>query len=135
MANGNANRGVSVAIRHGPGIDVPENMHGHDYSYHRTRRPRDQRAAEPDSAYLQCVIPTGHGPSIDFPWRGVVTRDGWKYVALEGQPLYMFNLKNDPYEQVNLAHHAHARNKRKELNALTQEWIDRTNDTFTLPSF
>jgi hypothetical protein len=31
---------------------------------------------EPDSAYLQSVIPTMHADSVDKPWRGIVTRDG-----------------------------------------------------------
>jgi hypothetical protein len=32
----------------------------------------------PDSAFLQCVIPAGHGNSIDRLWRAVATVDGWK---------------------------------------------------------
>ncbi len=115
------------------GIPAPDTMQGYDYS--NRLHKRNKADDEPDSAYLQCVIPTGHGPSIDLPWRGVVTRDGWKYVALEGQPFMMFNLKEDPYEQVNLAHHAHARHHRARLNALTAQWIEKTGDSFELPQF
>jgi hypothetical protein len=42
-------------------------------------------AAEPDSVYLQNVIPTGHPDSINTPYRGLVTRDGWKYVCFENR--------------------------------------------------
>ena len=113
------------------GIDAPDGMQGHDYSGC-VRKDR-QRGTPPESAYLQCVVPTGHAPSIDLPWRGVATRDGWKYVAFEHCPAFMFNLNEDPYEQVNLAHHAYARQHRKRLNDMTADWIARTGDSFALP--
>ncbi len=115
------------------GIDAPPAMEGFDYSG--GFFPDRRRSDEPGSAYLQSVVPTGHGPSVDLPWRGVVTADGWKYAAFEHQPYLMFNLNDDPYEQLNLAHHAHARAHRKRLNDLTADWIERTGDTFALPSF
>ena len=113
------------------GLDTPDGLPGFDYSgaVHAERRRDDK----PDAAYLQCVIPTGHAPSIDRPWRGLLTRDGWKYVALSGQPMMLFNLNEDPYEQVNLAWHAHAEHRRRELNDRLRQWIDRTGDRFVLP--
>jgi len=115
-------------------VPIPEHVAGHDYSVYRRRRGGQiDPASEPDSAYLQSVVPTGHGPSIDLPWRGVTTRDGWKYVAYPGTPAFLFNLNHDPHEQVNLAHHAHSKGKRKELNDLTRRWIERTDDRFELP--
>ena len=113
-------------------------MQGYDYSPLIRQAPWDGRPAcddAPTEAYLQCVVPTQHGPSIDLPWRGIVTEDGWKYVAIEGQPLYMYDLSEDPYELHNMAHHAEYKNKRHELNTLLQTWIDKTDDTFTLPEF
>jgi arylsulfatase A-like enzyme len=113
------------------GIDKPDWMRGHDYSGHRlSDRPQ---ASVPDSAFLQCVIPTGHGDSVDRPWRGVVTLDGWKYVALEGQPWLMFNLNEDPYELANLAHNTRYRAERKRLQERLAAWIDETGDRFSLP--
>ncbi|NGP45267.1 hypothetical protein G4V62_09985 [Bacillaceae bacterium SIJ1] len=50
---------------------------------------------------------------MDKPWRGVVTVDGWKYVCFEGVPWLMFNLNEDPYEQVNLAHNSLYKKERK----------------------
>jgi arylsulfatase A-like enzyme len=106
-------------------------MCGHDYSGQRL--PGRPQLEAPDSAFLQCVIPTGHGDSVDRPWRGVVTVDGWKYVALEGQPWLMFNLNEDPYELANLAYNARYRAERKRLHERLAQWIDETQDTFALP--
>ncbi len=111
------------------GVDVPDWMEGTDYSQLRVGKMENA----PDSAYLQSVVPTGHGDSIDRPWRGVTTEDGWKYIALEGQPWLMFNLNEDPYEQANLAHNSMYRGKRKELNERLAKWIADTGDEFELP--
>ena len=117
-------------------VEVPEWMEGHDYS----GRIREEHwhdsvpeAGEPDEAYLSLPIPTGHDHSIDRSYRGIVTRDGWKYVCLEHQPWLMFHLAEDPYEQVNLAHNALFAPERGRLQALLAEWIERTGDRFTLP--
>jgi arylsulfatase A-like enzyme len=79
------------------------------------------------------VIPTDHGDSVDRPWRGIVTLDGWKYVALEGQPWLMFNLNEDPYELANLAHNSRYRTERKRLQDRLAAWIAETGDRFELP--
>lgn len=113
------------------GVGAPGWMRGHDYSGHRL--PWREQGATPDSAFLQCVIPTGHGDSVDRPWRGVVTMDGWKYVALEGQPWLMFNMAEDPYELVNLAHNTRYRAERKRLQERLAQWIEETGDRFDLP--
>ena len=61
------------------GLAKPAWMEGTDWSHYRVRRP-GTKPSEPDSAYLQNVFPTGHADSINKPYRGIVTRDGWKYV-------------------------------------------------------
>ena len=88
---------------------------------------------EPDSAYLQSVVPTGHGDSVDKPWRGVVTRDGWKYVCFDGVSFLMFNLNEDPYEQANLAHNVRYRPERKRLAGRLKQWVSDTGDKFNVP--
>jgi len=113
------------------GLEVPEWMQGSDLSGFRL--PGKDTPSAPDSAYLQCVIPTGHHDSIDRAWRGLVTDDGWKYVALEGQPWLMFNLNEDPYELANLAHNTRYATQRKRLNDRLIQWISDTNDNFILP--
>jgi arylsulfatase A-like enzyme len=113
------------------GIAPPDWMCGHDYSGYRLRdRPVTD---EPDSAYLQIVVPTLHLDSVDRPWRGVVTRDGWKYVALEGQPWLLFNLNEDPYEQANLALDRRYARERTRLQERLAQWISDTGDAFPLP--
>lgn len=112
-------------------IDAPDWMQGFDYSGCRTPGRPLQNA--PDSAYLQLVVPTMHGDSVDRPWRGVTTTDGWKYVILEGQPWLMFNLNEDPYEQVNLAHNTMFKHERKKLQDRLATWIADTGDSFALP--
>jgi arylsulfatase A-like enzyme len=114
------------------GISKPNWMEGADLSHLRIRRAGG-RAAEPDSAYLQSVVPTGHGDSINKPYRGIVTRDGWKYVAFERTSWLMFNLEEDPYELANVAHNSRYRAERRKLIARLKQWAADTGDKFELP--
>ncbi|OUS78602.1 hypothetical protein B1748_00565 [Paenibacillus sp. MY03] len=115
------------------GVAIPEWMEGTNYASHRL--PELNRVEGADSAYLQSVVATGHGHSIDKPWRGIVTNDGWKYVCFEGVSWLMFNLNEDPYELMNVAHNSIYEKKRAELLSKLQEWIVRTGDSFTLPKY
>lgn len=110
------------------GIDKPEWMAGTDYSHYRLGWR--EKGKEPDSAFLQNLHPQGN---VDQPWRGIVTKDGWKYVCLEGYAYLMFNLNEDPCEQINLAHDGKFKENRKLLNDRLKQWIDETGDSFTLP--
>lgn len=114
------------------GIKKPDWMEGSDLSHHRL----DKQAAqpEPDSAFLQMVVPTGHPDSINRPYRGVVTRDGWKFTSFNGVPWLMFNLNDDPFEQTNLAHNNRYRVERKKLASRLKQWIADTGDQFEIPS-
>lgn len=116
------------------GVPAPEWMAGTDYSGLRLGDRADRSSAnEPDSAFIQIVIPTGHPDSVDRPWRAVVTRDGWKYAALEGQPWLLFDLNEDPYELVNLAHNSRFSAERRRLHDRLADWIHDTGDEFQLP--
>lgn len=117
------------------GIEVPESMRGHDYSRVITRSTEQviSRSDEPDTAFIQSVIPTGHIHCVDKPWRGIVTKDGWKYACFNNCDWMMFNLNEDPYELVNLAHNAEFKEKRHELRKKLREWIVKTNDSFLVP--
>jgi arylsulfatase A-like enzyme len=114
------------------GIAKPASMEGYDYSPARLSS-RQAAPNEPDSAYLQNVIPTGHADSINTPYRGVVTRDGWKYVAFESRSWLMFNLNEDPYEQMNVAHNNRYRAERLKLISRLKQWVADTGDKFTVP--
>ena len=114
------------------GIDKPDWMEGTDYSGYRLEwRKRPDKI--PDSVYLQSMVPTLHGNGADRPWRGIVTNDGWKYVCFEDMPWLMYNLRDDPYEMVNLALEPPCFYKRAQLHEKLQEWIDREEDRFNLP--
>jgi arylsulfatase A-like enzyme len=114
------------------GIRKPSWMEGSDYSAYRFQR--QDRPAMPDSAFLQNVIPTGHNHSINKPYRGLVTADGWKYVCFAGTTWLLHNLNEDPYEQVNLAHNNAYRAERKRLLTRLKQWIADTGDSFDLPA-
>ena len=113
------------------GIDAPDGMVGTDYSGYRipSRAVKD----EPDSAFLQLVVPTCHGDSPDRPWRAIVTRDGWKYAVLEHQPWLLFNLNDDPYEQANMALNTRFGAVRRKLQDRLAAWLADTGDAFPLP--
>ncbi len=115
------------------GIPVPKTMIGSDLSG--LRLPKKGAPRVPDSAFLQMVKPTRHPDSPDRAWRGIVTDDGWKYVCIEGGvPWLMFNLNEDPYEQVNLALNTGYLQKRHELQQRLGRWIEQTGDHFDLPA-
>jgi arylsulfatase A-like enzyme len=114
------------------GVKKPAWMQGSDFSRFRFANAA-ARPAEPDSAYLQSVVPTGHGHSVNKPWRGLVTRDGWKYACFEGVSWNLFNLNEDPYEQANLAHNNTYRAERKKLIGRLRQWIADTGDRFGVP--
>lgn len=112
------------------GIDTPAWMAGRDYSAWRLHN-RERVAA--DSAYIGLPVPTGHAHSVNQAWRGLVTSDNWKYVCFENQPWLLFNLNEDPYEQVNLAFNSAYQAKHKQLNERLRQWVIDTGDTFALP--
>lgn len=114
------------------GVEKPDWMDGFDYSG-RICGSATRSDGEPDSAYLSLPKPTRHMDSIDREFRGVVTKDNWKYVCLEGHPWMLFDLNEDPYEQVNLAFNTYFDDRRRTLNAELAEWIKRTGDSFEVP--
>lgn len=114
-------------------------MVGHDYSG-RLIHPQDPRyrgpadlQAEPDSAYLQQIPRKFHPHSVNCQWRGVVTRDGWKYVCQPGHDWLLHNLQDDPYELANLAYDSAFRAQRERLHDRLARWIAETGDRFALP--
>jgi len=112
------------------GIEAPKEMQGTDYSSLRMRK--DSKPNFPDSAYLQIPVATRHADSEEYPWRGVLTADGYKYVSLERMPWLLFDLNTDPYEQVNLAHNPRFGALRDRLSARLARWIEETGDSFEL---
>jgi arylsulfatase A-like enzyme len=113
-------------------LPVPAQMRGTDFSGYRLEY-RKKPEKEPDSLFMQSVVPTLHAEGVDRPWRAIVTRDGWKYACLPEIPWLLYNLKEDPYEQINLALEPKYKSILKELHCRLAEWIKRTDDPFRLP--
>ena len=113
------------------GIDVPEWMDGTDFSHHivSSRQAPDN---EPDSAFMQHIY-RKRFDCLNRPWRGIRTRDGWKYVILEGQPIMLFDLNEDPYEMTNLIYLDTYNEKREEMHHRLAEWLNKTEDPFPMP--
>lgn len=110
------------------GIRVPDWMDGFDYSYRRFGTGDPPR--EPDSAYIKAIVPSGY---LNKAWRGVITRNGWKYACFEDAPYCLFDLNSDLHEEVNLLYRNGYEGRQRELHALLQKWIDTTQDYFSLP--
>ncbi len=121
------------------GIAAPEGMAGYDYSAQCIRpdapeyRGNPQPEAEPRSAYLQQIPPKLHARTTSQPWRGVVTRDGWKYACAPGSDWMLFDTANDPYEQANYVFDAACQEQKERCHRLLSDWIASTGDRFPLP--
>ncbi len=113
------------------GIDIPVWMKGTDFS-HYVIPGKQAPASEPDSAFLQHSY-RKRFDCLNRVWRGIRTRDGWKYICLEHQPVMMFNLNEDPYEMANLAFLDTFNDKRAELQEELVQWLEKTGDEFPLP--
>ena len=120
-------------------IDTPAGMVGHDYSAHcilddaPEYRGPPQVEDEPQSAFLQQIPPKPHRNTTSQPWRGVVTRDGWKYTCTPGTDWLLFDTAEDPYEQANYVYDASLQEQKERCHRLLAEWIDATGDQFPLP--
>lgn len=113
------------------GLDIPESFEGTDWS-HELLPGKPVPATVPDSAFLQHVQ-RKRFDCLNRVWRGIRTRDGWKYIVLEHQPFALFNLNEDPYELNNLAFKKEADGKREELQQRLAVWLEETGDPFDLP--
>lgn len=118
------------------GIPQPDWLNGYDYSHYRFMKDGDclsrpgRKADEPTSMEIKAIVPR---EGCDKAWRGVVTRDGWKYVCYEGAEWMLFNLNDDPYEQINLVNSFDFRWKRVELLRELKNWLEKNDDPFILP--
>ena len=115
------------------GIQAPDWMQGTDCSPFKTQSWDTPTPEHPNAVLLQNVIPTGHPDSNDRAWRGIVTRDGWKYICFEDCDWLLFHLTEDPLEQVNLAHNTMFAGKRDELRNGLRHLLDQAGDRFQVP--
>jgi arylsulfatase A-like enzyme len=74
-----------------------------------------------------------HPHSVNKEWRGVLMRDGWKYVCTPGNDWLLHDTTDDPFEMANLAHDEAFAAQRARCHARLQQWISETGDSFALP--
>lgn len=121
------------------GLAPPESMVGFDYSRQIIHRKdahfkgEPEETSEPESAFLQQIPRKFHPHSVNKAWRGLVTRDGWKYVCQPGHDWLLHNLNDDPFELANLAHDQAFAPQRERCHRLLDKWIQETEDDFALP--
>ena len=121
------------------GIPTPPEMVGHDYAAHCIRPDAPEyggppkRALEPDSAYLQQIPRKMHNHSVNRAWRGLMTRDGWKYACTPDNDWLLFNTAEDPYEQANYVYDRAFQEQKERCHARLTRWIEETGDAFDLP--
>ncbi len=82
----------------------------------------------PDSAYFQIFVPFV-GDVTPRPWRGVRT-DRHMYARTQEGPWLLFDLKDDPYEQKNLANNPAYTDVKDRMEAKLVEWMKRTGDSW-----
>jgi len=115
------------------GIGVPEWAQGYDYSAHCLKEREVDAQREPTSAYLQQIPRKYHKHTVNRAWRGVVTRDGWKYVCTPGNDWLLHDLDEDPYEQANLCYDTVYQREKERCHAELERLIRETGDEFELP--
>ena len=121
------------------GIEVPNEMVGHDYSGHCILsgapefKGRPKREDEPDSAFLQQIPRKMHAHSVNKAWRAVVTREGWKYACTPGNDWMLFNTSDDHCELANYVHDTSFQAQKERCQDRLARWIEDTGDTFDLP--
>lgn len=110
------------------GIEVPTWLQGYDLSGHIASNGKAD-TPDPDAVLLQHVFPKTFA-CLDRPWRGVVTRDGWKFVVVEHQPIMLFNLNDDPYELFNMVYLPQYKKKKAELAEILRKLLAKAGDQF-----
>jgi arylsulfatase A-like enzyme len=105
------------------GCDVPEEMEGERLA---TYVEGDEDAA-PGSAYVN--FPCMNGLWTVPAWRGVVTRTHTYAASREG-PWVLYDDRGDPFQMKNLVKEPGSQHLVAELDALTRQWLDQTDDDF-----
>ncbi len=113
-------------------VPIPGWMKGHNYASVCVEQ-NGPAAAEPDSAYLQQIPRKFFHHTVNKAWRGVLMRDGWKYVCMPGHDWLLFNTKDDPLEMANLCYDIAFQAEKERCHRRLAQWIADTGDDFALP--
>jgi arylsulfatase A-like enzyme len=110
------------------GITPPADMQGADLSGVLLGRAEPG----PDAAFLQIFVPFA-GDGTPKPWRGVRTKEHL-FARSEEVPWLLYDLKADPFEQVNLVGRAETSGLQARLEETLTSWMKRTGDAWSLNS-
>ena len=104
---------------------VPNCVEGHDLSPFAL----GQRVRQPDSIFLQELMPISSEAKEFGAWRGVRTKQH-TYARFKDKGWVLYDNKKDPYQLNNLIDKPEARDLQKKLEAELQGWLTKTNDDF-----
>ncbi|MFB6136023.1 MAG: sulfatase [Halobacteriaceae archaeon] len=109
------------------GIDPPDEMEGEDYS----PRLRGEDPPVRDSVFLAQIVRNSQARTQHLPpWRGVRTRR-YTYARLhDGTGWLLYDDEEDPYQLHNRVLNDDYAAERERLDALLDEWLERTGDPF-----
>lgn len=106
------------------GVPIPKAMQGTDLS----RLVTGETHTGPGSAFLQIFGPYA-GDRTPAGWRGVRT-ERYKFARFQDKPWVLYDLKEDPREENNLATDPAAAALRRGLESQIETWMRRTGDSW-----
>ena len=106
------------------GVNPPAGLQGVDFS----PRIRGRRRPDPESAYFQIFGPYA-GDGTAAGWRGVRTAR-YSYARHRERPWVLYDLKEDPYQQNNLAGLPAAAKLQEKMESMLGQWMKAAGDSW-----
>lgn len=110
---------------------------GFDDAYHGTDQSsvmRGERESVIDHVLIQYVTGMAHEWSSRIPWRAIRTADAM-YGCIEGAEQWLYDLRTDPFQQSNRAHHGGLTSLRSDMRERLRSELERVVDPFPLPRY
>jgi len=114
------------------GIDVPKTCVGQDFS----PVMRGRKGLTPASQFIMHIAKENASGGVNHPaplFRGVRTAR-YTYAVYPDRPWCLFDNHEDPYQLKNLIDDPGKAKIRRELRAMTAEWLKKANDPFVMPT-
>jgi arylsulfatase A-like enzyme len=86
-----------------------------------------------DKAARELGVSTQEFATMNGPWRTVISAEGWKLNLSQVDRCELYDLSEDPFEQVNRFADPAQRERIRDLAARIRAWQDRTGDAVPLP--
>ncbi len=107
------------------GVNPPAGLQGLDF----TPRIAGRRQPNPESAFFQIFGPFAGDGTADG-WRGVRTHR-YLYARYQSKPWLLYDLKQDPYQQDNLAGQPAAARLQERMESMLEGWMKTTGDSWS----